>query len=260
MRNLAIYPLWLFKIILASLLALSVEIAFAAQESSIFTYDGQDFIRTQTSLVTEDGKSAVNTKLNRDDPSYKALIQKRSYTGEAALYGQKYELDIRLTKKVDERELKEIANELRRERKQYKRLWIFYYLPGMETGAGAWATTHFTPDLEISILGLTSEEEKKLTKDALNQSRDTIGIWMDDRPYVGSTITLYRENGKLFLKIKYKDGSGSNDEMTESSDAIGTKLVEKGGNVHGEYFVLDKKGNLHAGGEGGLFLKYKKLQ
>jgi hypothetical protein len=62
-----------------------------SQESTIFTYDGQDFIRKHTTLVTEDGKSAVNTKLDRDNPGYKALIQKRSYTGEVTLFGKKYD-------------------------------------------------------------------------------------------------------------------------------------------------------------------------
>jgi len=91
-------------------------------------------------------------------------------------------------------------------------------------------------------------------------SRDVVGIWMDDRPYVGATITIYRENSKLYLESKYKDGSGSTEEMTETKINIGTKLVEKGGNPHGEYFVLNKKGNLQAGGNNGIFLKYKKLK
>ncbi len=60
-------------------------------EATIFAYNGQDFIRTQTTLVTDDGKSAVNTKLDHDTPAYKALIQKRSYTGDATLFGRKYE-------------------------------------------------------------------------------------------------------------------------------------------------------------------------
>ncbi|MGQ0657927.1 MAG: Cache 3/Cache 2 fusion domain-containing protein [Chromatiales bacterium] len=96
------------KIVLALVLAFSgAWIAFvdedsgsqvAAQtqakiEASIFAYDGQDFVRTQTTLVTEDGKSAVNTKLNHDTPAYKALIQKRSYTGDATLFGRQYEAD-----------------------------------------------------------------------------------------------------------------------------------------------------------------------
>lgn len=64
-------------------------IALAAQESTIFTYDGQDFLRVRTTLTTEDGKSAVNTKLDHNSPAYKALVKKRSYTGEATVFGQK---------------------------------------------------------------------------------------------------------------------------------------------------------------------------
>jgi len=60
-------------------------------EATIFVYDSQDFVRTRTTLVTKEGKSAVFTKLDRNTPAYKALIQKRSYTGDATLFGQKYE-------------------------------------------------------------------------------------------------------------------------------------------------------------------------
>ena len=80
-----------FKIIIFLLLALSGGFAFAAQDSSVFAYDGKDFIRTQTTLVTEDGQSAVNTKLDHDNPAYKALTQNHSYTGDATIFGQSYE-------------------------------------------------------------------------------------------------------------------------------------------------------------------------
>ena len=81
---------WVSKAILASVLTLlAVGVAFAGQKSTIFTYDGQDFIRTHTTMVTKDGKSIVNTKLDHDNPGYKALIQKHSYTGEVTLFGKK---------------------------------------------------------------------------------------------------------------------------------------------------------------------------
>lgn len=60
-------------------------------EATIFSYDGQDFVRVKTTLLTEDGKSAVNTKLDRESAAYKALTQKRSYTGEATLFGRSYD-------------------------------------------------------------------------------------------------------------------------------------------------------------------------
>jgi methyl-accepting chemotaxis protein-2 (aspartate sensor receptor) len=60
-------------------------------EASIFSYDGHDFVRTRTTLMTEDGKSAVDTKLDHASPAFKALLQKRSYSGDATVFGKKYE-------------------------------------------------------------------------------------------------------------------------------------------------------------------------
>ena len=59
------------------------------QESTVFAYDGQDFIRVHTTLLTEGGESADGTKLDRDNPGYAALIQKRSYAGEVTLFGHR---------------------------------------------------------------------------------------------------------------------------------------------------------------------------
>lgn len=90
MRKPHLISAWFNKFVLVSVLALSATgIALAAQESTIFTYDGKDFIRTYTTLVTEDGKSAVNTKLDHSNPAYSALIQKHAYTGEITVFGLK---------------------------------------------------------------------------------------------------------------------------------------------------------------------------
>jgi len=63
----------------------------ATLEATIFSYDGHDFVRTRTTLLAEAGKSAVNTKLDHDTPAYKALIQKHSYTGDATVFGRRYD-------------------------------------------------------------------------------------------------------------------------------------------------------------------------
>lgn len=59
-------------------------------ESTIFSYGGQEFVRVTTTLLTEKGESAVNTKLDHDTAAYKALIQKHSYTGDVTVFGRKY--------------------------------------------------------------------------------------------------------------------------------------------------------------------------
>ena len=82
-------------LILSLLLPVTVLVGSAASAetklaATIFSYDGADFVRTQTTL-TQDGQSAVNTKLDHDSAAYKALSQKHSYTGAATIMGQDYE-------------------------------------------------------------------------------------------------------------------------------------------------------------------------
>lgn len=59
-------------------------------EASIFAYDGKDFVRTSTTLMTESGQSAVNSKLDHDTPAFKALAAKRSFTGDVVVFGHNY--------------------------------------------------------------------------------------------------------------------------------------------------------------------------
>ena len=60
-------------------------------EATIFSYDGHEFVRTHTTMLTEGGTSAVNTKLDHETPAYKALIQKHSFTGDATVFGKRYD-------------------------------------------------------------------------------------------------------------------------------------------------------------------------
>jgi hypothetical protein len=60
-------------------------------EATIFSFDGKEFVRAKTTLVTEDGKSAVNTKLEHENPAYNALLMKHSFSGEATVFGKKFE-------------------------------------------------------------------------------------------------------------------------------------------------------------------------
>lgn len=65
--------------------------AYPKLEATIFSYDGSDFVRTQTTLIDEKGKTAINTKLDHASPAYQALTQKRSFTGEATVFGKRYD-------------------------------------------------------------------------------------------------------------------------------------------------------------------------
>ena len=80
-------------LILTLLLPVTVLVSSASaetkMEATIFSYDGEDFVRTETTLIAE-GQSAADTKLGRDSSAYKALVKKRSYTGPATILGRDY--------------------------------------------------------------------------------------------------------------------------------------------------------------------------
>jgi hypothetical protein len=75
------------KIIFFCLLCFST-LSFAELGSSIFRFDGQDFIRTDTTLIDENGNPAINTKMDRNYPGFKALLNKKSYNGRIMLFGR----------------------------------------------------------------------------------------------------------------------------------------------------------------------------
>jgi hypothetical protein len=72
-----------------TVLVSSASLAETKLDASILSYDGKDFVRTETTLM-KDGQSAANTKLDPDSAAYKALVEKHSYTGPATAFGRDY--------------------------------------------------------------------------------------------------------------------------------------------------------------------------
>src|SRR5690348_6462019 len=73
-----------------TVLGSGASLAQSKLDASILSYDGKDFVRTETTLMNN-GQSAVNTKLDHDSPAYKALSEKHSYTGPVAVFGKNYQ-------------------------------------------------------------------------------------------------------------------------------------------------------------------------
>ncbi len=67
--------------------------AFLARSGAIatvFARSGDDFVRVTTSLKKADGTRAIGTLLDRRSPAYAPVLDGRSYTGLAALFGKRY--------------------------------------------------------------------------------------------------------------------------------------------------------------------------
>jgi hypothetical protein len=174
--------------------------------------------------------------------------------------GVKRSLVIRLNKKVSAAVLGVIANELKlRDSRNYTRTFISYHLPDTVVGGGAWATTHFDPGLEVRILGLSEEEEGKLVADPGPANREVLGRWLDERPYVGSRLTLFRSPKGLVMERKFKDGSSLEEKLIERKSSRGRRFDIATGSRHGEYWVIDATGKLQAFSNDGMFATFGRV-
>jgi hypothetical protein len=182
-------------------------------------------------------------------------IERRDILGDIKL-----SFDIRLKNKVSEEQLKQFALTLKgREHKPYERIFIFWYLQGMEIGAGAWATTHFNPNLEVRILGVTIEEEKGLTVSDENRKGFVLGKWFDDS-IGGGKYTLMNNNGTITMYIDFMDKSIHEEEMIESFQLDMLRYDDKNGNDFGEYYLIDKNRGLSIYGKSGLIRTLHAIQ
>lgn len=178
-----------------------------------------------------------------------------------AVPGTKRTVDVRLSCKVSEATLISLAAKIKdSDPHLYQRTFIYYFLPNLEVGTGAWASTHFDPDLKVDILGLTIEQERALTRETGSERGQEIGRWLDGRQFVGNRITIYRENGRVFMVNKYFDGSHSKQELIERRSSKGRKFEEKKGSDFGDYFLIDRQGNLQFWDQEGYFYTAKNIR
>lgn len=211
--------------------------------------------RAETRPQRAESKAATRTNENDADA---AIPDDVVYTvvDEQVVPTEKRSLDIRLNRKVSEGVLRAIALELKvSESEPYNRTFIGYYLPDSKVNAGYWATTHFNPDLEVRILGMTAESEAALRAEPepADTGRTVIGRWMDNSPFVEKRLLIFRENGKYFMETTYKDGSSKVEELVEQSSTRGRRFAEAKGSQFDEHWVINNAVNLDLRDDEGTF-------
>lgn len=160
---------------------------------------------------------------------------------------------IRLQEQLKEDQLKKIAQQIRADYPPYKRLLIFYLLPGMEISDGAWATSHYDTELEIKIIGVTAEEEEKPKKEVAS-SPNIVGKWYCNTPGVKHTMTIYKDGNRLKAKVVFPFGE-KNETLRESKN--GRYVII--GNKFGEYYILKSSGILELWDRDGKFATARKM-
>ncbi len=206
-------------------------------------------------LITT-GLSAEQSLSKNKDWTFK-IISDTSY------HQFKRTVEIRISDRISKDELKELAYKIKSmDRIKYERTFIIYYLPDMEVGHGAWATSHYDPELKVQILGTTNEQIKKMSDSTQekNVDRNIIGSWFYEAPYISQTITLFRKENNVFMEVIYKDGSSSIDKLNETKTSKGMRYQEYTSAGETDYFIINQNGDLGIWDSYGLIGTAKKTK
>ncbi len=156
----------------------------------------------------------------------------------------KRSVDVRLVEKVAEEELRKIAGEIKAMKPtKFERTFILYYLPEQKVGAGAWASSHYNPELKIQILGTPKEPAGAAQAKAPDGATEVIGRWDYSAP-PGIVFVLYRTKTGFTLQYVFSKESTLEKAVTAKRDGekVVVRPVEPGGSR--DYWILDEEKNL----------------
>ena len=163
---------------------------------------------------------------------------------------QKLSLDVILNERIDNSELENVAKRIYRNYggSDYAVVFIVYYQIGMQIGSGGYASSHFRPNLEIEIYGLTNK-----MIDTIKQSNsETNNYWIDDDwlslatiRKVNNKFELYRIGSDLStvtLPLNYKLNKDKDTVFYDKRDNGITFYLK---NVQNQIEVSDEKGLIY---------------
>lgn len=131
--------------------------------------------------------------------------------------------------------------------------FIAYRLSTQSPNSMAWATTHYQPNLEVKIQGLTIEELQAIDKNykAINYEK-VVGTWLYDAGLKYLKV-FYIKDGKLFNDDIFDTGKNTEAlKLSKSND--GSIHIKTKNSQDDEYYTLDNDGNLLEWSERGNYL------
>ena len=205
---------------------------------------------------------------------------------EQKVYSEKLSLDIRLQQEYKKTTLEKFAHYIKHDfaKKDYERIFITYYLPGMEVGSGAWATSHFKPDLSIfmtsSYFDNTKDDFDKQNKSISSsiknyvnnsENKNFLGFWRENENYI---VTIFKKFDNYYLnEIQFKKNEiGKDYELIVKTDSnknfyiikellypennLGTKYLSD----YTDYYYIEPNGNLSLYDKIGIIESYDKIE
>lgn len=170
-------------------------------------------------------------------------------------------LTVRLNRVVNEEILRAVALVLNSsDRDQYNKTFIFYYLPGIVPGKeDPWATSHFTPQLEVKILGFTEGQLSALCgNDPTPAGSELVGEWFKNS-FTPSRLRILRRGETYILNTRLTDGHQDDAELETKVTDEGAWYANKD-RAPGDYWLVNKEGALERRDGDGLIFTANRVE
>lgn len=173
-------------------------------------------------------------------------------------------VEVELSSRTDEELLEGIAEEIYDlSKKKVERTFIGYWIAGEDNTQGYWATTHYNPDLDVKIMGLSGSDYDELVNTKAQVDGEIVGTWMINRGALEYKAVAYKKDGDDSMYLVDQHVSGSTEQAyktTETDDGLKLVDAEGEGSDFGEYLVINNDGELEFWSENGNFYTAKPLK
>ncbi|MCA8992849.1 MAG: hypothetical protein KDA88_12750 [Planctomycetaceae bacterium] len=105
-------------------------------------------------------------------------------------------------------------------------------------------------------MGLSKEAFDHFKRTKYEIPGTLVGRWIDERPFLGRLLIIYRVNGQSWLWSIYADESENSLRLEQTSNGKGIILTSAESPSSGDYYVLDKFGQLSSWDNDGKICDY----
>jgi len=170
-------------------------------------------------------------------------LPKYSIIEDTSMATIKRSVDVRLEQKISEDALRLVAEKIKgMDSKRYDRVFITYYLPHQTPGSGAWATTHYEPNIDVRVLGFGADEVPAPEQPDAPKA-DRVGRW-EYSDAIGQVFTISRVGTGFTMTIEFQDGGKIVEPVTAQREGERVFVRRVKPNGTGDYWILDEEKNL----------------
>lgn len=165
-------------------------------------------------------------------------------------------VEVDLPKRIDENQIKIIADEIKfGDKKEYERTFIVFFIPEMEN---SWATVSFDPDYKLTMLGSSEQNHEALKVKDVAITGKKLGEWNANWGFEYKVI-FEEKDGKVFRHQIFADGKQKPEEIQVIDIKGQNAYQDSTGKEHGEYYIINKAGDLEFWSENGNYYTAKKI-